>query len=54
MTNLSGVKNSGLFLCSKSAPLWQRSDPRQPNEKSAGLKESGVILYRGSHENISF
>lgn len=43
--NLSQVKNSGLFLCPELAPLCQRSDPRQPNERSAGAKEGGVILF---------
>lgn len=46
MTNLSEVKNSGLFLCPNS-PLCQKGDLRQPKEKSAGLKESGDLLYRG-------
>lgn len=43
-TNLS-QGNSRLFLCPKSAPLCQRREPRHPNEKSAGAKESGVLTF---------
>lgn len=46
MTDLSGVKNGRIFCCLKSAPLCQKSNLRHPNEKSAGLKESGDFLFR--------
>lgn len=46
-SNLLQVKNSGDFLCPKIAPVCQRSDPRQPKEKSAGAKDTGVNFLGG-------
>jgi hypothetical protein len=44
MTNLSEVKKADYFLCLKT-PLFQKGDLRNPNEKSAGLKEGGAFYY---------
>ena len=43
-TNLSQDKISGDFLCPKSAPVCQRREPRQPKEKSAGVRDTGALL----------
>jgi hypothetical protein len=43
-TNLSEGKKSGDFLLNKTAPLCQKRELRQPKEKSAGLKEGGVLF----------